>query len=312
MTHLVELAPLVTKLINGPLTHFYCYAGPNDRQGMFGQDKSIFLLKDLFLMHKPCVEVDHAYVLDGNRFEQFELQLPQKTIFLKEIVSDGFHPQAWNPDTTFLILPGGEAKKLQAQIGHKLKELNAFCNKGGLVWAICGSAYWLSRMRTFSFSNLHTLCTHNDLSLFPGSSYGPLPLPTQADATFKLTSQRIRMASSYFEVPTLLAGGGYFEFPQEKIKNNSTEVLARYVGDFHDQIAAVMCVHSKGVAVLMHPHVSYGGEEIDVESFRNCFPGRGDWDNLKNGLLNTSEVRMQFIAKLVILMCEKKLAVNIL
>lgn len=297
------LAPLVTKLIKGSLTHFYFYAGPADRQGMFGQDKTLFVIKDIFGQLGQVQSVDLSYKIGDNEFKHYELKLPRKTVVLKEVTKVDFEPEKWDAGTSILFLPGGEASKMEEQIGHQLEHIKEFCYRGGLVWATCGAAYWLSNRRTFVFNPDITKCVYSRLPLFSGSSHGPLPLPV--DSGFKLTTPKIQSAN-FMHTTTLLAGGGYFEL--SRFPDATVQVFATYTSHFPGKIAAVICTHQKGIAMLMHPHLSYDGTEVDALAFQRLFQGRGDWEQIKSELEDTVQQRMQYIAHVIVTMCEKKAA----
>jgi glutamine amidotransferase-like uncharacterized protein len=296
-----SLWPLTEALVKGPLTHFYFFAGDSARVGIFNHDlqQSFHLITRLFQQHQPSSACMSSYDIEGQLYNRVELQYAQKAVVLTEVPVSRFHPQDWDPKTAFIFFPGGEATLLQKQIGHQLDALRYFWTRGGRIWAQCGSAYWLSHHRTFTFAADQVRTTENPKALFPGRSIGPLSLSTSQP--YKCAAAIISMAHTSFSAPTFLAGGGSFTLS----KGDEFEPLAYYDDPtFSKEIAAVIGRDpSGGAVVLIHPHINYSGDEIIPEAFDQNFPKQGNWRKIKDKLQSSETQRMIMLAQIIGYMC---------
>ena len=197
---------------------------------------------------------------------------------------------------TLLVIPAGQSSHLDAVFTHEQLSFihHEFFAKGGRGEFNCGSAYWVSKKRLFSSTDVKV----SQLPLFEGLSCGPLcPIPTNKyQVNFQSDATQITDGNTSCTI--FLSGGGSFFAESE---TQAVKVLHRYLPQELSRFnvnqewenASILITIGKGAALLSMLHPYYGPDDFDC--FDRYFPGSGtDWKAVQE-TLSPLDDRMRFI-----------------
>ncbi len=197
---------------------------------------------------------------------------------------------------TLLVIPAGQSSHLDAAFTQdQLSYIHhEFFAKGGRGEFNCGSAYWVSKKRLFSSTDVKVSL----LPLFDGLSCGPLcPIPTNKYQV-NFQSEATQITDGKTSCTIFLSGGGSFftDSPTQPVKvlhRYSPHELSRFNVTDAWENATILITIGKGAALLSMLHPYFGPDDFD--SFEHYFPDSGtNWKAVQENLSPLDE-RMQFV-----------------
>lgn len=182
--------------------------------------------------------------------------------------SDTLDAKKWNVNSTLVVIPAGDAKKLELP-----KELATFVNAGGSLLTVCGSAYSTCQHRDWN-NRVNT----SALSFFKGVARGPL---CKGNQMVEVEGGKVLVNFGGYLIPNPLD-----EYPHEvlmKYKAGGNAVVKSYVG--------------KGIVIFCMPHFEFSDQDVHVEIFSRYFPG-SNWTQIQKTLTEQNAFRTKTFTRI--------------
>lgn len=230
----------------------------------------------------------HDSVLQDERMFQLVNQLCNNTwnitqVYGHELVERLSHIDV---DKSLFVFPAGPSSEFDKIFSEEqLALIKQKVEEGMSLYATCGSAYFLSKLRIWKGGET-SLTKDSPLPLFQGRAVGPLCLKQNSGTKSEVCHEPVLIEGH--KVVLLLSGGGSFFYEKEESKN--IKVLARYSADDLTRLgrdqswdkAVIGFQYGIGKVVLSMIHPATGKEDIQ-DSFKKTFPDH-DWDLIKDRL----------------------------
>lgn len=342
MTAPYSAANLCQQLLATPIEQVYFFGGSREKRfGVHGDTTLKVWQFWLTLFEVGCPPL--GYRIEKSEQTRYQLNFrschiafydtqgkKRRELLMKELPTDEFLPESWDPDHLYVWLPGCESSDMDKELGGegetKYSQFKAFIERGGIGGGSCGAVYALSKERRYSFipgSGQYVVKKNRD-HLLPVVSQGPVFTPHKpVVCDDKPLSSFIHHAPTIDwscgdclgqQVQLLTSGGGHLLVEESLPLGDRATVVARYADQEAQGLIAAI-IYSKvteqgtygGAFYASHCHGYDGGESIDPSAMRRYFPtNESRWEEIKERLAGSLEKRLAFYFLPIVEMWKKR------